>query len=37
MAAVVADSVSPEGLPQKLVLALQRPSGRGYWRVPVCR
>jgi len=35
MAAVVADSRKPDGEPGKFVIALQRPSLRGYWKIPV--
>jgi UDP-N-acetyl-D-glucosamine dehydrogenase len=35
MAAVVADSRNGEGQSGKFVIALQRPSLRGYWKIPV--
>ena len=35
MAAVVADSRNEEGRHQKFVIALQRPSIRGYWKIPL--
>ncbi len=35
MAAVIADSTDQRGQPAKFVIAVQRPSVRGYWKVPV--
>ena len=35
MAAVVADSTNEKGEPGKFVIAVQRPSRRGYWKIPV--
>lgn len=35
MAAVVADSVGPDGSPSKFVIAMQRPSVRSYWKIPI--
>ncbi|MCF8034760.1 MAG: GDP-mannose dehydrogenase [Desulfarculaceae bacterium] len=34
MAAVVADSVGPDGQPGKFVIGMQRPSTRSYWKIP---
>ena len=35
MAAVIADSCDADGKPGKFVIALQRPSVRGYWKIPL--
>lgn len=35
MAAVVADSVGPDGKPGKFVIGMQRPSTRSYWKTPL--
>ena len=35
MAAIVADSVGPEGKPGKFVIGCQRPSARSYWKIPL--
>ena len=35
MAAVVADSVGPDGQPGKFVIGMQRPSTRSYWKIPL--
>ena len=35
MAAVIADSRNADGKPGKFVIALQRPSIRGYWKIPL--
>ncbi len=35
MAAVVADSMRPDGMPGKFVIAVQRASVRSYWKIPV--
>jgi UDP-N-acetyl-D-glucosamine dehydrogenase len=35
MAAVVADSVRPDGTPGKFVIGVQRPSPRSYWKIPL--
>jgi nucleotide sugar dehydrogenase len=35
MAAVVADSVRPDGKPGKFVIGMQRPSTRSYWKTPL--
>ncbi|MFH1674112.1 MAG: nucleotide sugar dehydrogenase [Pseudomonadota bacterium] len=35
MAAVVADSTDSKGAPDKFVIAMQRPSVRSYWKIPL--
>ena len=35
MAAVVADSTNSDGNPGKFVIAMQRPSTRSYWKIPL--
>ena len=35
MAAIVADSVGPDGKPGKFVIGCQRPSARSYWKIPL--
>ena len=35
MAAVIADSVDSSGKPDKLVIGMQRPSTRSYWKIPL--
>src|SRR5437773_6036801 len=35
MAAVIADSTDPKGLPKKFVIGMQRPSTRSYWKIPL--
>jgi nucleotide sugar dehydrogenase len=35
MAAVIADSTNKQGLPKKLVIGMQRPSTRSYWKIPL--
>ncbi len=35
MAAIVADTVGPDGQPSKLVIGCQRPSPRSYWKIPL--
>jgi UDP-N-acetyl-D-glucosamine dehydrogenase len=35
MAAVVADSVRPDGTPGKFVIGVQRPSPRSFWKIPL--
>jgi nucleotide sugar dehydrogenase len=35
MAAVVADNVDSDGNPTKFVIAMQRPSVRSYWKIPL--
>lgn len=35
MAAVVADSTRPDGTPGKLVIGMQRPSTRSFWKIPM--
>ncbi|MCB2227302.1 MAG: nucleotide sugar dehydrogenase [Desulfarculaceae bacterium] len=35
MAAVVADSVGPDGEPGKFVIGMQRPSTRSFWKIPL--
>lgn len=35
MAAIVADSVKPDGRPGKFVIGCQRPSPRSYWKIPL--
>jgi UDP-N-acetyl-D-glucosamine dehydrogenase len=35
MAAIVADSVGPDGTPGKFVIGCQRPSARSYWKIPL--
>ena len=35
MAAIVADSVGPDGKPGKFVIGCQRPSPRSYWKIPL--
>ena len=35
MAAIVADSVGPDGRPGKFVIGCQRPSARSYWKIPL--
>ena len=35
MAAVVADSVGPDGEPGKFVIGMQRPSTRSFWKIPM--
>lgn len=35
MAAIVADSVGPDGKPNKFVIGCQRPSSRSFWKIPL--
>ncbi len=35
MAAIVADTVGPEGKPSKFVVGMQRPSARSFWKIPM--
>ncbi len=35
MAAIVADTVGPDGKPSKFVIGCQRPSTRSYWKIPM--
>lgn len=35
MAAIVADSVGPDGKPSKFVIGCQRPSSRSFWKIPL--
>jgi nucleotide sugar dehydrogenase len=35
MAAIVADSVGPDGKPGKFVIGCQRPSARSFWKIPL--
>ena len=35
MAAVIADSTGQQGQPKKLVIGMQRPSTRSYWKIPL--
>ncbi len=35
MAAVVADSLGPDGRPGKFVIGMQRPSTRSFWKIPM--
>ncbi len=35
MAAIIADSVGPDGKPAKFVIGCQRPSVRSYWKIPL--
>ena len=35
MAAIIADSVGPDGKPGKFVIGCQRPSPRSYWKIPL--
>jgi nucleotide sugar dehydrogenase len=35
MAAIVADTVGPDGKPSKFVIGIQRPSVRSFWKIPM--
>lgn len=35
MAAIIADSVGPDGKPNKFVIGCQRPSPRSFWKIPL--
>ena len=35
MAAIVADTVGPDGKPSKFVIGMQRPSVRSFWKIPM--
>lgn len=35
MAAIVADTVGPDGKPSKFVVGMQRPSVRSFWKIPM--